>query len=155
MHFKCIYWSTEQMKHRWVICVQLTGNSQLCHGAGQAKLISSNNSLMIKEHSSAPYPFLGFLLKKKKNNQKFCITNWTDVTESLSCVQEGVLNDMQGITTAACRRSFNMHRSVPVGNYHKAAKLLQAPTISVCCLPQESQTELKHEFGRWAWWQCA
>lgn len=28
--------------------------------------------------------------------------------------------------------------SVHVGNYHKADKLLQAPTISMCCLPQES-----------------
>lgn len=27
---------------------------------------------------------------------------------------------------------------VHLGNYHKAAKLLPAPTISVCCLPQES-----------------
>lgn len=33
--------------------------------------------------------------------------------------------------------------SVHVGNYHKAAKLLQAPTISVCCLPQESLCRAK------------
>lgn len=62
-------------------------------------------------------------------------------------VQEGVLSDTQGITfsftAAACRRAFNMHRSVHVGNYHKAAKLLQAPTISVCCLPQESLSTAK------------
>lgn len=85
-----------------------------------------------------------------------CIPNWGDVTESLSCVQEGVLSDMQGIpfsfTAAACRSPLTCTGRVHVGSYHKAAKLLQAPPISVCCFPQESLSRAKHEAGSWVWW---
>lgn len=113
------------------MCVQLTGNSQVCHGTRRGKFTSSNDTLMTKKHPTDLYPcFWVFCLKNPKTQerqgQKFCITNGGDVTESLSSAQEGELNDMEGIifsfTTAACRRSFNMHRKCPRGELSQSSQ---------------------------------